>query len=319
MESNQALSDYLNLSAKTSTFVSIDVVGSTQLKAGENEQDIIYTFLAYHKFVSDLAYEFHGEVITITGDGMMCRFQRPEDGAGLTLQILSQMAVFNKKQNHLSRPLSIRLGVHTGEVMEREGAASGQIISRTLDLTAKLQQSAPADHARLSETTVSLLKGNESVFRRVGWDAALSMNVFETQNAEGPTRAARQLPSPARILLVEQEIDEVQKLKKTFFSRQHEAMAVFTLNQAALAISTWEPHLIMLSTDLPWDSGWELLTSLRADAKLSSVPIIAMSRQTTGELVQKSFRMGANGFLRKPLDEHQVVKRAEMVFREFYL
>ena len=67
MPPDQALSDYLKLSAKTSTFVSIDVVGSTQVKTGQNEQDIIYTFLAYHKLASDLAYTHHGEVCSIAG------------------------------------------------------------------------------------------------------------------------------------------------------------------------------------------------------------------------------------------------------------
>src|SRR5690349_271477 len=101
MDGPAALSDYLNLSSKTSTFVSLDVVGSTALKAGENEQDIIYTFLAYHKLVSQLAYTLHGEVINITGDGIMCRFQIPDDAVRLAVAILNEIPTFNKKQNHL--------------------------------------------------------------------------------------------------------------------------------------------------------------------------------------------------------------------------
>lgn len=319
MDSNRALSDYLNLSAKTSTFVSIDVVGSTALKSGENEQDIIYTFMAYHKLVSDFAYQCHGEVINITGDGMMCRFQRPEDAASLAQTLLSGLPAFNKQQNHLSRPLAVRLGVHTGEVLENESMASGQIISRTIDAAAKLQQNAPTDHARFSEATISLLKGDTSAYRRIGWDAALQMNVFDYSDIAVQKRAARALPAPARILLVEQELDEIARLKKIYFSRQHDPLAVFTQNQAALCVTQWQPHLIVVSTDLPWDTGWELLVGLRADAKMSTTPIIAMSRQSNGETIQKSFKMGANGFLRKPLDEQQILKRSEMVFREFYL
>ena len=50
MSSDQTLSDLLKLSARTSTFVSIDVLGSTALKAGEVEQDIVYhVALTYHK------------------------------------------------------------------------------------------------------------------------------------------------------------------------------------------------------------------------------------------------------------------------------
>lgn len=318
MDSSQALSDYLNLSAKTSTFVSVDVAGSTALKAGENEQDVIYTFLAYHKMVSDLAYQFHGEVISISGDGMMCRFQRAEDALGLTADLLTQLPLFNKQRNRLTRPLALRVGVHTGEVLENESLASGQIISRTIDLAAKLQQSAPPGHARLSEATIQSVKEGTLRSQRVGWDAALQTNVFEYSPASESAPPRRPLPSIARILIVEQELDEVQKLRKTFFSRHHETLVVFTQNQAALAVAAWKPHLIVLSTDLPWETGWELLVGLRADKSVSDIPIISMSRQSTGEIVQKSFRLGANGYLRKPLDEQQVLKRAEMVFREFY-
>src|SRR5579863_1591067 len=108
MPPDQALSDYLKLSAKTSTFFSVDVVGSTQIKTGQNEQDIIYTFLAYHKLVSDLAYANHGEVANITGDGIMCRFQKPEDAALLAQDLLTQLPSFNKKHNRLTKPISLR-------------------------------------------------------------------------------------------------------------------------------------------------------------------------------------------------------------------
>src|SRR5450755_2790760 len=114
MDNGVGLSDFLNLSSKTSTFISIDVVGSTALKTAENDQDIIYTFLSYHKLVSQLTYDHHGEVFNITGDGLMCRFQRADDAAHLAQAVLRDLPTFNKKQNRLSHPLRLRVGVHTG-------------------------------------------------------------------------------------------------------------------------------------------------------------------------------------------------------------
>ena len=320
MDSNANLSDLLNLSSRTSTFVSVDVVGSTQIKTGQNEQDIIYTFLAYHKLVSGLAYNDHGEVSHITGDGIMCRFQRPEDAVSLASCLLDQLPSFNKKQNRLTQPLSLRIGVHTGEVFESESLGSGQLISKTVDIAAKLQQSALPNHAQFSEATVSLLNDQTKLFRRAGCNAALGTHVFDYA-AGGRTGdpAARELPKPVRVLIVEPELTELAKLKKTFFGNRFETFSVFNQNQAALAIAGWSPHLIFLSLDLPWKTGWEFLTSLRSDAKMSQTPIVALSHQTTGETIQKVFRIGANGFLRKPLDAQQVLKRSEMVLREFYL
>ena len=122
-----------------------------------------------------------------------------------------------------------------------------------------------------------------------------------------------------RVLIIESELREVARLKKTFIASRYDAFTVFNQNQAALVINSWPPHLIILSLDLPWKTGWEFLTSLRADPKMSATPIIALSHQTTGDTIQSSFKIGANGFLRKPLDEQQILKRTEMVLREFYL
>jgi class 3 adenylate cyclase/CheY-like chemotaxis protein len=320
MEADANLSNMLHLSSRTSTFLSVDVVGSTQIKTGQNEQDIIYTFLAYHKLVSELAYARHGEVTNITGDGMMCRFQRADDAADLTHDLLDQLSTFNKKHNRLTQPIALRLGVHTGEVFENESMASGQIISKTIDIAAKLQQNAETNHAHFSEATASLLGERAKALRRMGWNAELGTNVYDYA-AGGPTAAGqgRKLPDPIRTLIVEPELNEIAKLKKILFGHRYEPFTVYNQNQAGLAIGSWPPHLILLSLDLQWKTGWEFLTSLRGDGKMSHIPIIALSQQTTGEVIQRSFKIGANGFLRKPLDEQQVLKRIEMVLREFYL
>ena len=318
MESG-SVTPYLNLFSKTSTFVSIDVVGSTRLKAGQNEQDVIYTFLSYHKLVEQLSYNQHGEVIHITGDGMMCRFQRADDALRMSEALLGALSEFNKKQNRLSQPLSLRVGVHTGEVLESQNQASGQIISQTLDITAKLQQSAPPDYLHVSEATFNLVPEVKDRYKRLGWDAALQITVYEFGLTDSKEHAARKLPDSVRVLVVEQELDEISKIKKTLFGHHHEAFTVYTQNQAALCVAAWNPHMVLLSADLPWNTGWEFMAGMRADKKLSGLPIIMMSRETTGDTIQKSFRLGANGFLRKPMDEQQIAKRVEMVLREFYL
>ena len=108
-------------------------------------------------------------------------------------------------------------------------------------------------------------------------------------------------------------------MKKAFFGNRFDGFTVFNQSQANLAIDTWSPDMVMVSLDLPWKTGWDLLGNLRSNSKFSHVPIVVMSHQTTGEIIQRSFNVGANGFLRKPLDEQQILKRTEMVLREFYL
>jgi len=267
-----------------------------------------------------LAYTHHGEVASISGDGIMCRFQRPEDAAALAMQVLESLHTFNKKQNHLMQPMALRLGVHTGEVLENESMSQGQIISKTVDTAAKLQQRAQPNHAQFSEATVALLGDKGKTFPRKGWNAELGTNVFDyAAEGEQAGTALRPLPEPARALIVEPEPGEFAKLKKALLVPVMTPLRSSTKTRRNLAIESWTPHVIFVSLDLPWKTGWDLLSRIRANSVLSQVPIVAMSHQTTGETVQKSFQVGANGFLRKPLDEQQILKRTEMVLREFYL
>lgn len=319
MDPNAGLSDYLNLQSKTSTFLSIDVMGSTSLKAGEAEQDVIYTFLAYHRLVKQVAYDQHGEVMNISGDGIMCRFEFADDTAAAVQQILAELPAFNKRQNRLAHPFQLRLGVHTGEVYQNTALASGQIISHTVDVAAKLQQSAPPNLAHFSQDTISRLKQVQLPMTRIGWNAELNTNVYQYGGNRESAVRKRTPPDPIKILMVEDELDEVLKLKKILRARRHDPFAAYNLNQAALGAQTWGPHVIMISADLPWDTGWEFLQGLRSDASASNLPVLIMSRQATGQAVEKCFGLGANGFLTKPLEEFQVVKRLDMVVREFYL
>lgn len=318
MEASQSLSDILSLSARTSTFLSVDVVGSTTLKDGEPEQDILYTFLAYHKLVTDQAYANHGEVIHITGDGLMCRFQKAADAMAAAQSILTMLAEFNTKHNRLRGTFALRLGLHTGQVLENEQLEGGRLISKTIDIAAKLQQAAGADRAYASEATVAEIPQGETHFRRIGWEAHLQLNIYELIGHSVGQDTRRKLPDKANLLLVDQELEGQAIVRKALFGKPFEVFAAYGQGQASLLMKAWEPSLVVLSVDLPWDGGWDLLRQARGNALLSATPIICSSQHTSGDVVQRCFRLGANGFLRKPFDPPQVVKRLELVMREFY-
>jgi CheY-like chemotaxis protein/class 3 adenylate cyclase len=319
MDSASAIPGVVDLFSKTSTFVSIDVVDSTSLKAGTNEQDVIYTFLSYHKLVRELAYQHHGEIITISGDGMMCRFERAEDAAGAVKSVLQALPAFNKRQNRLSRGFALRLGVNTGQVFESQSLTPGQLISRTIDVAAKLQQGCQSNHARFSQETVNLLKNLDLPLAKMGWDAKLQTTAYEYSPNEQISVAPRVMPNPVKVLLVEDDLTTLVKLRKLLWARHHDVLPVYSAAQAAQCTLSWAPHLIMVDADLAWCAGWDLVKGLRADASASRIPVIMLSQEMTGDTVDKCFGLGANGLVKKPLEEQQVVKRLEMILREFYL
>ncbi len=62
------------------------------------------------------------------------------------------------------------------------------------------------------------------------------------------------------------------------------------------------PDLILVDINLPDLSGREITTRLRADPRLKSVPIVALTAQSQDEDRKKAFVAGVTGYLTKPVD-----------------
>jgi signal transduction histidine kinase len=62
------------------------------------------------------------------------------------------------------------------------------------------------------------------------------------------------------------------------------------------------PDLILIDINLPDMSGREIVVRLRSDPRLSGVPIVALTAQVHSLERDKTFAVGVNGYLTKPVD-----------------
>jgi two-component system, response regulator len=62
------------------------------------------------------------------------------------------------------------------------------------------------------------------------------------------------------------------------------------------------PALILLDLKLPKLSGFEVLERLRKDAKTRDLPVVIMSSSDEQRDVEDCYRLGANSYIRKPVD-----------------
>ena len=62
------------------------------------------------------------------------------------------------------------------------------------------------------------------------------------------------------------------------------------------------PALVFLDLKLPKMDGLEVLRQIRANSRTRSLIVIIMSCSTEEKDVRESFRIGANSYLRKPVD-----------------
>lgn len=62
------------------------------------------------------------------------------------------------------------------------------------------------------------------------------------------------------------------------------------------------PHLILLDLNLPGRSGHEILQELKGDVTLRGIPVIILSTSEAERDVVRSYNLGANSFISKPMD-----------------
>lgn len=62
------------------------------------------------------------------------------------------------------------------------------------------------------------------------------------------------------------------------------------------------PDLILLDLNLPGRSGHEILEELKGDRRLRGIPVVVLSTSEAERDVQKSYQLGANSFVSKPMD-----------------
>ncbi len=122
--------------------------------------------------------------------------------------------------------------------------------------------------------------------------------------------------SPVSILLVEDNPVDVEitvrALKKGQVSNE---LIVARVGQEALDIlygrrngQARKPGLILLDLNLPKVSGHEVLKQIKADIKLRRIPVIVLTASTREEDVVRSYELGVNTFISKPVEFEDFIK-----------
>lgn len=116
------------------------------------------------------------------------------------------------------------------------------------------------------------------------------------------------------ILLVEDNPDDealtIRALKKANIANEIEVVSdgraaldfLFCEGRHADRDPSWMPELILLDLKLPKVDGIEVLQYLRADARTELIPVVILTSSSQDEDIVRSYRSGANSYVRKPVD-----------------
>ncbi|MFX1536051.1 MAG: response regulator [Promethearchaeota archaeon] len=69
-----------------------------------------------------------------------------------------------------------------------------------------------------------------------------------------------------------------------------------------------KPGIILLDLNMPRMNGLEFLQAIKQDDKLKKIPVIILTSSNENQDIAESFKLGAVGYMVKPLDYSQYLK-----------
>ena len=172
----------------------VDVVGSTAMGQQLGPEDIHAVMDGALERFTAVVQAHHGRVLQYTGDGMLAAFGSEETSeddvesairAGLGIVEAARLLQPRMRQLHGVPDFNVRAGVHTGTVLLGGGVdAEGSIRGATVNVAARMEQSAPPGRLRISHDSFRHVRG-----------------VFEV--TEQPPISVKGVEQPLRSYLVE--------------------------------------------------------------------------------------------------------------------
>ncbi len=79
------------------------------------------------------------------------------------------------------------------------------------------------------------------------------------------------------------------------------------------------PDLILLDLKLPQYSGFEVLKQIRASEHTKMVPVVVFTSSNNREDIIKSYQLGANSFVQKPINFEEFIESVKLTLKFWLL
>jgi two-component system, chemotaxis family, response regulator Rcp1 len=135
------------------------------------------------------------------------------------------------------------------------------------------------------------------------------------------------MPGPVEILLVEDNPGDVRLTREALREgKVHNNLSVVDDGVKALAFlrrqgeyaSAPRPDLILLDLNLPRMSGREVLTEVKSDPELKSIPVVVLTTSQAEQDIVRAYELNANCYVTKPVDLDQFITVVKSI-EDFWL
>lgn len=118
-----------------------------------------------------------------------------------------------------------------------------------------------------------------------------------------------------RILIVDDNRDNVELVSDIVRSLSYEVLQAFDGIQALAAAQSQRPDLILLDINMPGLSGFDVVSSLKADTRTAQIPVIMLTALSDIDHHVEGLGLGADDYLTKPFRPRELIARIETRLR----
>lgn len=118
------------------------------------------------------------------------------------------------------------------------------------------------------------------------------------------------------VLIIDDNVNNVRLLQDILEDEDYE---VFTLTSGIPVLETVrkvKPELILLDIMMPEVDGFEVCQALKADLEVQDIPVIMVTAKVEGKDLKYALEIGAVDYIKKPIDEDEVVARVRSALRQ---
>lgn len=254
----------------------------------------------------DVLINHGGQEIKPTGDGLMVAFRSTLDAIHCAVA-MQQDAEWHGR--HATEPLGLKIGIHAGEGLPRDGDYYGLwvVVAKRLCEVSQRGQI-------LTTELVRQLVGprTEQALRTLGG--------FELKGISEPTDVVEVEWDPVeepggsiadRILLIDDDDANIMLLDRLLRRAGYQNLSSTTDSRQALSMFLAEqPDLVLLDLAMPFLDGYQVMEQLQARIQPDGyLPILVLTADVSPDSMKRALAMGARDFLTKPFDPTEVLLR----------
>jgi len=121
-----------------------------------------------------------------------------------------------------------------------------------------------------------------------------------------------------KVLIVDDEYANLFFMKKVLTSEGFDTYTATNALEAELIIHEKKPDAILLDIMMPEISGLDLLKKLQNDEKTKCIPVIMVTAKTDSIDVETALNLGAIEYIKKPVDDIELLARLKTVLKIKY-